>query len=408
MKVDILVIGLGPAGASVLKHLVSKTEGKFSILGVDKRSRPGFPVQCGEFMPSPEEMETLIPDVPNAREFFSFESKYISTRTSKISFFSPQGKIIRTPFEGYSIHRGNWNEDLINFAEKEGAEIWRAATAKKLENGTVWISREDSSLESVIPRVIIGADGVKSHVARWTGLAEKRTPEHFVYVKQHVFTNISSSDYDPTDVQMFFGEDYAPGAYAWIIPKDNKTANVGVGIRFPMAKGKITVSKALENLVELHPQASQILSGGRITSTIGGLVPVGLPLKRTFDNSSKTLLLGDAASQIVSSVGGGIPPSMVAGAVAADIINKHFSSDLPLQNYEHVWKKQMDKMFYRAYKLRRLFDKISTGSDDRVQWYLNRLKSSDVNKVVHCRVPLKVTLSFPLIQYFNYLLDKVV
>jgi flavin-dependent dehydrogenase len=200
---------------------------------------------------------------------------------------------------------------------------------------------------------------------------------------------------------MYFGEKYAPGAYAWIIPKNESSANVGVGLRIPMRKEGITVSKSLDNLVSIHPDAGQILKNAKIDSTIGGLVPVGLPVRKTVDENSRTLILGDAASQIVSSVGGGIPTAMVAGNVAAKAINNHFTKNHPLENYELDWRKAMMSMFLRSYKLRILFDKISSGSDSRVQWYLNRLKSSDVDKVVHCRVPAKVTLAFPFIKYLN-------
>ena len=401
MKVDVLVVGLGPAGATTLNKLAKIAGKKLTILGIDKRERPGFPVQCGEFMPSPKEMAILTPDVPEVQDFFTFDSKYISSRTNRISFHSPQGKIIQTPFEGYTLHRGEWNEDLLTAAEEAGAQIWRSTKAVNMVKESVLISREGSSPEPLSARVIVGADGARSRIARWTGLSEKRNSEHFVYVKQHVMTNIDSPKYDPTDIQMFFGENYAPGAYAWVIPKNEHTANVGVGLRTPMSKGKITVSKALENFTTNHPYVSDLVKSATIESTIGGLVPVGLPFERTVDEKVKTVLVGDSACQVVSSVGGGIPTSMVAGSLAAETIHNYLIENGSLISYQTKWQEQMMTMFVRAYKLRRLFDKISSGSDNRVQWYLNRLKSSDVNDVVHCRVPVKVSLAFPFIRALN-------
>ncbi len=406
MKVDVLVVGLGPAGATTLNKITKLAGNDLSILGVDKRERPGFPVQCGEFMPSPEEMAILTPDVPDAKNFFTFDSKYISSRTNRISFHSPQGKIIQTPFEGYTIHRGIWNEDLLLTAEQLGAKIWRSSRVIGMENNKILISQKDGSPESVQARVIVGADGARSRIARYYGLAEKRNIEHFVYTKQHIITDIQSLKYDSTDIQMFFGSQYAPGAYAWVIPKDKNTANVGVGLRTPMSKREITVSQALENFVSKHPYVSEITEQTSIESTIGGLVPVGLPLKKTVDEQKRVILVGDSACQVVSSVGGGIPTSMVAGSIAAETIYNYTVKKGSLTEYEAKWKAQMMAMFNRAYKLRRLFDKISSGSDDQVQWYLNRLRSSDVCAVVHCQVPLKVTLGFPFIKYVNFILKK--
>ncbi len=403
MKVDVLVVGLGPAGASILYKLSTLVGNNYSILGIDKRDQPGFPVQCGEFMPSPEEMEILTPDVPNARDLFTFDRKYISTRTDRISFSSPRGKVISTPFKGYSIHRGKWNEDLISSAKQAGAEVWTSTRALSKNSNTIMVSRNGNPPEPIEARIIVGADGARSRIARWSVLAEKRSIDHFVYAKQHVMTNIESPDYDSSNVQMFFGTKYAPGAYAWIIPKNKNTANIGVGIRKPMVKGEMTTSKALENFITIHPYVSEVVKGTEIISTIGGFVPVGLPLNKTVDEDSRTLLLGDAACQVVSHVGGGIPPSIVAGSLAADSIHNHLTQNESLEVYEFNWRKQMMSMFIRSYKLRQLFDKISSGKDSRVQWYLNRLKSSDVEKVVHCRVPWKVTLGFPFIRYLNLL-----
>ena len=404
MKVDVLVVGLGPAGASTLKNLAVLTGNDFTILGIDKRERPGFPVQCGEFMPSPSEMKLLVPDVPNAHEFFKFDRKFISQNTDRISFLSPKGKIIQTLFDGYTIHRGRWNEDLINSAKNSGAEIWTASKAVNRDSKSIWISRNGKSPEPVEARIIVGADGVRSRVARWTNLVEKRSPEHFVFVKQHVMTNIVSSDYNPSDIQMIFGREYAPGAYAWIIPKGKNSANVGVGIRTPVAKGRMTVSKALDNLLTKHPYVSSIMKNAVVKSTIGGLVPVGLPYQKTVDVPSSTLLIGDAACQVVSSVGGGIPPSMVAGSIAANTIHSHLTQNNSLLSYEIIWREQLYAMFNRAYKIRHLFDQICYGSDRRVQWYLNKLRSSDVGSVVHCKVPWKVKLAFPFIPYVNKLI----
>ena len=58
-------------------------------------------------------------------------------------------------------------------------------------------------------------------------------------------------------------------------------------------------------------------------------------------------------------------------------------------------------MFKNAYKLRRFYDAISTGEDSRVQWYMNRLKSGDIKKVVHCSVPWKLSLGLPFLAILN-------
>ncbi|MFX0212147.1 MAG: geranylgeranyl reductase family protein, partial [Candidatus Hodarchaeota archaeon] len=351
MDVDVLIVGLGPAGATVLSKLAQFAGSEISILAIDHRQKPGFPVQCGEFMPSPEEMAILMPDVPKAQAFFTFDKQFISTYTRSISFFSPARKIIRTPFRGYTLYRGNWNAHLIEVGKGYGADVWTSACAVDMTGNKITVVRDNSKSIQIAPRVIVGADGVSSRIAKWTGLAEKRSDKHFVIVKQHLMTEIEN-EFDSTDVQMFFGEKYAPGAYAWIIPKSRDTANVGAGVRLPMLKKDMTVSKALSNLINIHPTASQILKNAHIKHTIAGIVPVGPPFQKTVELKTKTLIVGDAACQVVSSVGGGIPPSMVAGSIAASSIIRFLAEKAPLSDYQTEWRVQMLKMFKSAYKLR--------------------------------------------------------
>jgi digeranylgeranylglycerophospholipid reductase len=401
-EVDVLIVGLGPAGATVLSKLAQIAGPEISILAIDHRLNPGFPVQCGEFMPSPEEMAILMPGVPNSREFFTFDEQFISTRTEKISFISPEGKVIQTPFQGYTLHRGKWITHLIEEGKRKGAEVWTSACAVNMKKSKVTITQMDQKPIEISSKVTVGADGVNSKIARWNGLYEQRLDKDYVIAKQHLITNLST-DFDPTNVQMFFGDKYAPGAYSWIIPKGKETANVGVGVRIPMLKNEMNVPKALSNLINKHPTASQILKGARIEQTIAGVVPVGLPFQNTINLKTRTILAGDAACQIVSSVGGGIPPSMVAGSIAAKSIVDYLDGNCPLTEYQTRWQENMLKELLNAYKLRQFFDKISLGGDSGIQWYMNRLKAGDISKVVHCIVPWKVSLASPFVRFLNWI-----
>ncbi|MHA1974746.1 MAG: geranylgeranyl reductase family protein [Candidatus Hodarchaeales archaeon] len=403
MDVDILIVGLGPAGASVLYNLNKVLRSEYKVLAIDYREKIGYPVQCGEFMPDPKEIKILMKEVPNTDELFHFDEKYISQRTNRISFNSPNGKVIQTPFEGYTIHRGKWNNDLVEKSKNEAVEVWNSSYATDYSNGTVSVIHKGEKVE-VRPKVIVGADGVSSKVAKWGGLDEKRSSDHFAIVKQHFISEITSEKYDPTNIQMFFGEEYAPGAYAWIIPKGGQEANIGTGIRLPMLKKGMTVSSALNNLLKKHPIVSDIVRDSRIVHTIGGAVPVGLPFKTTVCDKRNVILIGDSCCQVVSSVGGGIPPAIVAGQLAAKAIKGYLSEKGELVVYEQMWRSKMFKMFKRAYKIRRFFDHISTGRDSRIQWYMNRLKSKDIDDVVHCRIPWKLTLASPFVDTVNYII----
>ena len=49
-QVDVLVIGLGPAGSAAA---AAAAQGGLSVLAVERRKAIGLPVQCAEFIPLP-------------------------------------------------------------------------------------------------------------------------------------------------------------------------------------------------------------------------------------------------------------------------------------------------------------------------------------------------------------------
>lgn len=387
-------MGLGPAGASVLKYLLILTHEALDtnkIVAIDRRKTIGLPVSCGELMPTVSAMRRLTPQVIDPEEAYSVERKYQTVQHQKITFVAPNNWSVSTPFDAFGMDRASWNQDIVTSAEDEGVQVHRNTRAIRF-NGTELTVRQGATVSKVKARVIVAADGVNSLFCR-----DQRHQE-IVWCRQHVVEGLSSV-YDPKNVLMFFGANYAPGAYAWIIPKSNDAANVGLGVRREYLAPNNTPKTIIDNLWK-HPLAKQVLEGGRIISSVSASVPVGLPSR--FTVKDRVIYVGDSASQVISHVGAGIPPAMVAGREAAKAIIAHLRNDEPLQAYEQAWRKQLLSPMKKSYQLRRIWDKISA-TDSRMQWYLRRLNERDLESVVHVKVPLKLRLGSTLIPLANFI-----
>ena len=59
---DAIVIGGGPAGSTTARYIA---EGGKKVLVLDGRDSIGSPLQCGELVPTNDEMRRLCPDVPD-------------------------------------------------------------------------------------------------------------------------------------------------------------------------------------------------------------------------------------------------------------------------------------------------------------------------------------------------------
>ncbi|MFX0117447.1 MAG: hypothetical protein ACFFB3_23070 [Candidatus Hodarchaeota archaeon] len=389
---DIAVVGMGPAGATVLRYLLVQNHEALDtgkIIAIDRRKVIGTPVSCGELMPTVSAMQRLTPHVVDPKEAYSVDKKYQTVQHQKITFVAPNSWSISTPFDSFSMDRASWNRDIVALAEDEGVQVYLNTRAIRF-NGRELAVRQGATVSRIKARVFVAADGVNSLFSR------DQKPQEIVWCRQHVVESLSSS-YDPSNVLMFFGANYAPGAYAWIIPKTNETANVGLGVRREYLAPNTSPKTIINNLWN-HPLAKQVLEGSQINSSVSASVPVGMPLQSTVKD--RVIFVGDSASQVISHVGAGIPPAMVAGREAANAIVSHIVNGEPLQAYDHEWRKQLLPVMKASYKLRRIWDKLSS-TNSRIQWYLRRLKKKDLESVVYAEIPFKLKMSSFLIPLAN-------
>ncbi|MFX0206732.1 MAG: hypothetical protein ACFFDT_12165 [Candidatus Hodarchaeota archaeon] len=341
----------------------------------------------------------MFPDITDAATLFRFEEKFLAHRTKNLAFISPTGKSTSIPFDGATIHRDLWLQDSIEQAEKlSNITVLRETTLKDLSDTGWHISTPDGS-KIINPKVIIGADGTNSQVRRylWGKEVLYRDTSDYVNCREHLLSNLEH--YDASEVGMYFGQKIAPGAFAWIIPKGPRTANVGIGIR-DLKNCGTTLSRALDYFITTHPHSSPYLRNAIVQKTYATRVPVAYPLQNTVKQNA--VLMGNAASQTVGAVGAGIPPSMVLGNRLAPVLIDHLAKNRPLTDFERIWRQNLMEVMKRSRKLRGYFDKIQ-GSDKRMSWYFRRLKRSDLQTFAKGRLNWRMRLGFPFTPIINFI-----
>ena len=116
---DVIIIGGGPAGSTAARYASKEN---ISVLVIDGKKDIGEPLQCGELIPSVDELCRLCPDVPNMEDLFQTPEHAISLRTDKLKIVPPSGKALEFPFEGIMLNRPEHDKALIKLAKKEGVE----------------------------------------------------------------------------------------------------------------------------------------------------------------------------------------------------------------------------------------------------------------------------------------------
>ena len=305
---DAIVIGGGPAGSTTARYAAM---GGAAVLVIDGRDPIGSPLQCGELVPSNDEMKRLCPDVPDIDDLLRTPEHTISLRTTKMHLVPPSGKPLRFPFEGTVLNRVAHDEELVELARSRGAEYLIGTRVTEIKSNKITLA--DGSKYSA--KVIIGAGGHndplrKSH---WEN-ESLNIPVKFV---------LMSGVFDDA-LELHFGS-IAPGGYAWVFPKQGG-ANIGLGIQTKLAKGR-SLNLYSENFFSRYD--------GEISFRGAGSLPMSGTIPKFVKGNY--LLVGDAAGMVLPSNGAGITIAMIGGRIAGQVVAEHLRDGSPLKEYETRW-----------------------------------------------------------------------
>ena len=353
---DVIVIGGGPAGSTVARYAASNGA---DVLVIDGRDPIGTPLQCGELVPSNDEMRRLCPAVPDMDDLFQTPESAISRRSTTMHLVPPSGKPLKFDFEGLVLNRVAHDEALVELAKLNGAKYLVDSHVDRVEENTV-ILRNGSTFSA---KIIVGAGGHNDPLRRdfWDESSLK-IPVKFV---------LMDGDFGDA-VELHFGS-MAPGGYAWMFPKSSG-ANIGLGIQRKFARGR-----------SLNEFADEFISnyGGEVSFRGAGSLPMSGSIRNFVKGNY--LLVGDAAGMVLPSNGAGITIAMIGGRIAGQVIAEHLSEGAPLMEYERRWNQQMGKVMRNSKRAFRFGNLMFRLPNWMLNALFNRLTKGIIWRAVTCR-----------------------
>lgn len=285
--IDVLVVGLGPAGASAARAAALLGA---RVLGIDRKAQAGRPVQCAEFVP------TMI-----GQELDGLARSHRQPIRDMTTFIESEPPHSRGQFPGTMIDRACFDADLVREAEAAGAACRFGVSLRGIDgDGTLRLSDG----RELTARVVVGADGPRSAVGAAVGIVNRELAEtRQITVPLHVA-------FAETDI---FLSRRLPGGYAWLFPK-GAVANLGLG-------GDAEWRHRFKPLLaDLHRQlVAQGRVGEEVLAITGGAIPVGGLLQATSRiGATQVLLAGDAAGLTNPITGAGIASAVVSGRLAGE------------------------------------------------------------------------------------------
>ncbi len=335
---DVLIIGAGPAGATAARLLAKAGT---AVRLVD---REGFPrdkccagwVSANALKEFPE-LEKMVPGTV-------FECSF-----KGLVFHSPDLEATAAWADaepvGFQVKRPAFDAALVELAREAGAETLFGEGVVEIAESDSSVTVKTSSGKALSAKLLIGADGANSFVARSLGLMQEIGPADMIGCVNEAF------ELGESQVTELYGADRAIhvaiaynflAGYAWAFPKKS-SVSLGLG-----GKG-LSGEKARVRFKEFLSDAQRIglLPPGKKSSALaGGFDPAGVALKAKSLVSKRALLIGDAGGFVSSASGEGIYPGMISAKIAAAVALKALSSSDPaaeLSGYDAAWRPRLEK-----------------------------------------------------------------
>jgi len=355
-RFDVVVVGGGPAGATAAHDLSLKGR---SVLLLD---RGGRIKPCGGAVP------------PILLKEFDVPQSLLVARSNCARMVSPKSVEVDMPINGYvgMVDREHFDEWLRERASRAGA-VRRTGTFKSIEHDeqghtvvTYRAAGDDKKAEPIriLTRLVIGADGARSEVARQSIPGADKIP--FVAAYHEIVSSPpeGTQGFDGKRCDVYYQGELSPDFYAWIFPHGDCTS-VGVGT----ANKGFSMREAVTKLRERTGMADSetIRREG---------APIPLRALKRWDNGRDVILAGDAAGIVAPASGEGIYYAMFSGRLAADAAEAFCESGQP--GALRSARKRFMKAHGRVFWILGIMQRFWYSSDKRRERFVSICRDPDV------------------------------
>ena len=357
----ITIVGAGPAG-SYLGYLLARQGKEVTIL--EEHDKIGSPVQCTGIVTN------------SIEKFFKLKNEVVAKRLDKVVVIS-KNKRIAVNVDEIVMWRDKFDKFVAEMAEKEGAKI--LSNHKFVDfDGKNYIKardKKDNKIKVIKSDMVVGADGPYSTVAKSVGT--NSNSKYYIGMQAKIKLKMDTKSFETS-----FGSGF-PDFFGWCVPESEDTARLGIG--------------CFENAQEHFYRFLQERTGKKdVLCWESGLIPVYNP-KRQIQNGN-VYLIGDAATQVKATTGGGIIPSLKAAQTLSDcIING--------KDYNREFRKQSGKELLLHLRIRNTLNKFSDKDYDLLLSLMDQEKIRRILKKYDRDTPIPLVTSLllkePRFLYFS-------
>lgn len=383
---DVAIVGAGPIGSSLAYELA---QNGLKVCLIDKKKRIGLPLQCAGIV---NKRISSLCDIPKELILNEAKGAFIHSKNHSLT-------VSKKESQAYVLDRVAFDQYLFNRA-REHLDTYLSSKVVDIDSelGIVQF-KFDCEIKTIHSKLIVGADGPLS-------LSAKKVNSKLNYFNASQYLVKVDKIDEMSFVDLYAWGDLFPG-FIWAIPVYNNIYRIGL---FSEDDYK-TQSKILDDylLNDFRYEEYEVLEKYK------GKIPIYDKSNKLFKN--RLILIGDAASQVKPTTGGGILIGLESVQFAKDAIlnalntldfdkidslndlnsNEDNSNDLDsnedslklnnfldelskiLENYQNDFENRFSKEFEIQFKVQK---SLSTLSNDDLDYVLTKLKEKDADKLI--------------------------
>ncbi|MCW4005139.1 MAG: NAD(P)/FAD-dependent oxidoreductase [Candidatus Bathyarchaeota archaeon] len=363
MQEPVAVVGAGPAGSFFAYELAKKGA---AVTVFEEHPQAGYPSHCAGHL-----------SIRSLRKFglYPLPPPILENEFSAANFYSAYGTKFAVKLAKpvtCAVNRALFDQYLAQKAQDAGAQFRFNSRVQSLirKNGVVCgvnVQKPDGSLVGVRAPLVVDAEGISSRLLRQAGLRGLRG-DGLVYAIEAEITG--ARGVEEHAVEVYVGKAYAPGFYGWLIPRPDGTAKLGLATSHGNPK------TYLQRLIQKHPVASKQLKHAKIQSTAFHAITLGGPIPQMYTDGF--LAVGDCASQVKPTTGGGVIFSLTCAKTAAQTtkqaLNKNDLSTTTLQAYQKQTHKLLNHDYQTMHHLHKLLNHTTDKKFDNTLKFTNKIQ----------------------------------
>lgn len=347
---DVVVVGAGPVGSTFARYASEKG---LKVAIFEKKKEVGVPLQCAGLLGKKIKDINIVPEEVILNEIYG------------ACLYSPSNTMVsmrrkKEPL-AYVLDRIAYDKFLAKLAVESGAKLFlnHQITDVDIKKGEIYLKNKKLSA-----KVIVGADGYSSIVSN-----EFNNETKTVQAAQYLI-DTGEDSFDEDYFQVNVNSEISPG-FIWTIPLSKSTARVGLFADQDYQTLTGILNKFIEN--------EEKLKSSKILKKYHGKIPLYDSTKTIVKD--KAILIGDSASQVKPTTGGGLIIGFNCAKIAADVVYEAISSNNMniLKNYQKKYKKMYKNELSMQLKVQKTYKSLR---NDDLNSVISKMKEKEIGKIV--------------------------